>query len=573
MLGARWDQARSALANCPSARTATAAPGPAGCAIFGTLDTGWELLVATVVLTMGSMNSERREQTTMDYLRQHGLLVAVVTVVCAAAALGVSLLQTPSFSAEAAVSVRDPTQDLTLLGASSSSNATPDVLAAAHVPQVTRPSVAQRVKADLHSYLTPGQAAPSVNVHVDPTSNLVLIDANAPHAAEAAAIANAFAQEDANQSTQEARQTFARAASSLAKKIRSLGAANNATTRLIYIDQLSRLQSLSAVAVPVEVSSAATVPGAPSSPQPVRNTLVGIFLGLLLGFAAAYGRRALDRQLRHPDEIEQCMGLPLLGAVRKEALGRAGAVSNGRGPAEDVDLESFRILRQNVEYLDVDQTVRCIVVTSPMAQEGKTTVAAGLAIASAAVGKLTVLLECDLRRPVLAARFGLADNPGLTDYLAGNATPEQVLQVVSTSRATGLFGEGETTANDLTVGEGRKLVCITAGTVPLRPAELLGSTQFQTLLSELREVYEVIILDSCPLLPVADTLELVPYVSDIVICVRCDQTTRNEAEAAKACLGRLPAKPAGVVATGLRRRDAGYYGYSYEAYSATRTPA
>ena len=514
------------------------------------------------------MSSERQEQTPPDYLRilrQHGRLVAIVTIVCAAVALGVSLLQTPSYSAEASLSVRDPTQDVSLLGGSAGTNQTPDVLAAAHVAQVTRPAVSQRVKAELHSPLPVAQVAQLVSVHVDPNSDLVLVDAQAPHARSAASIANTFAQVDADQSTIEARQTFAQSATHLAQTIRAVGPSNSAS-RLIYIDQLSRLQALSAVAAPVEVSSLATVPSAPSSPKPVLNTLIGIVVGLLLGIAAVYVRRALDRRLRHPDEIEESTGLPLLGSVRTEALERAGAVPNGRGPVDDIDLEKFRILRQNVEYLSLGQTARSIVVTSPMPQEGKSTVASGLAMASAAAGKSTVLLECDLRRPVLAKRLGVAAVPGLTDYLADNATREGVVQVVPTT-------DGAPTDRRLDVGGERNLACITAGTIPARPAEVLSSERFPALLSELREAYEVIILDSSPLLPVADTLELVPYASDIIVCVRCDQTTRSEAEAAKACLERLPRKPAGVVATGMRRNEAGYHGYDYTAYSAIETPA
>lgn len=523
------------------------------------------------------MTSDRQDSTILDHvrvLRRHRLLIGVITVVCAAAALGISLLQRTSYSAAASVSVRDPGQDLTLLGGASSFSQTSAQLAAAHVPKVTRPVVIQRVKADLRSSLTQQQLLRlSVAVHVDPSSNLVLIDADAPRAADAAAIANAFAREDVHESTIEARAAFAKVATDLALKIRSLGASNDVQTRLIYNEELSRLQSLSAVAAPVELSSAAIVPSAPSSPRPVRNTLVGFFLGLLLGGAAAYGQRAFDRRLTDPHEIEEYMDLPLLGYVRNEALGRAGAVPNGSGPVEDVDLESFRILRQNVESLDLDQPARCVVVTSPMAQEGKSTVAIGLAMASAALGQLTVLIECDLRRSVLAGRLGLAETPGVTDYLAGDASAREVLQVLSAPQAGRRSSGGERNANRPAAGEGRELVCITAGTLSAHPAELLASKPFRTLLSELREVYEMVVVDSSPLLPVADTLELVPYVSGVVLCVRCDQTTREQAAAAKTCLDRLPAKAAGVVATGMRRSEGGYYGYKYEAYSSGRTPA
>ncbi len=518
------------------------------------------------------MTSERQESTMADYLRmlrQRRLLIAVTVLTCAAAALGVSLLQRPSYSAEASVSVRDPNQDVSLLGGAGTSINTPEQIAAAHVPQVTRPLVVQRVQAELRGSFTVSQLSQSVDVHVDPSSDLVLIDSHAQRAADAAAIANAFATGDARESTTEARQAFATAASHLAVKIRSV--ARNTTTRLIYIDQLSRLQSLSAVAAPVVVSSTAKVPSAPSSPRPVVNTFVAALLGLLLGIVLASARNAVDRRLRHPDEVEEYVGLPLLGNVRKEALGHAGLISNGRGPTADVDLEGFRILRQNVEYLGADDEARCIVVTSAMAGEGKSTVAAGLALASAAAGKNTLLLECDLRRPVLAGRMDLARTPGLTDYLTGHASPQEILQLVPVAETAGAgaFTDKKLGTYVSATGEDCQLVCITAGELPSRPAELLASARFRDLLTDVREAYDVVILDSSPLLPVADTLELVPHVSGVLVCVRCDQTTRDQARGAKSCLDRLPMKPAGAVATGLRRGK-GYYGYYDAQYDSSK---
>lgn len=527
------------------------------------------------MLTDGElMNSEQQAPANMNYLRllrKHGLLVVILTVVCGAAALGISKAQKPSYTAQASESIQDPSEQISALGGSGGTNQTPAELAAAHAPQVTRLQVAQLVKADLRSSVTPAQLAASVSVSTDPVSNLVLIDAHAPHPAAAAAIANAFAQEDASLSTAAARQTLAVEARNLSQKIKSLESGlGTTTTRLLYLDQLSRLEALSAVAAPVQVSGTATTPSGPSSPKTSRNVLVGILVGLMLGLVAAYRRRTLDQRLQSTHEIEEYTGLPLLGSVRNEALGRSMvANSNGIGRAEGMDAENFRILRQNVEYLDLTEATRCILVTSPNPEEGKSSVAAGLAMASATAGKLTVLLECDLRRPVLAKRFGLGDVAGLTDYLAGNASCGEILTSVPTAPVDGPLGEGQTASTDWVVGEGHQLVCITAGTGTARPAELLGSTRFQAMLSQLRETYEVVIIDSSPLLLVADTLELLAYVSDIVLCVRCDQTTRDQAKAARACLERVPAKPSGVVATGMRRGDGGYY--AYKGYYSTRT--
>ncbi len=126
---------------------------------------------------------------------------------------------------------------------------------------------------------------------------------------------------------------------------------------------------------------------------------------------------------------------PVVGHIRSEALGHAGAPNESgtgaAGPLEDPDEEAFRILRQNVQYLAAASETETLLVTSAMAEEGKSTVAACLAVTMAEAGRRTLLVECDLRRPVLAKRFGLNETPGLTDYLSGNAEPGEILQTVA----------------------------------------------------------------------------------------------------------------------------------------------
>jgi capsular exopolysaccharide synthesis family protein len=505
------------------------------------------------------MTNERRETTISDYLqvlrRRRGFILLVV-VFCLAAALVASLVQKPSYDATASLSVQDLNQSLTVIGSGFVSNQTPLQLASAHVPQVTRTEVLQRVKKSLRSPLTINQLRSSISVTVDPNSNLVNVDAHNRHANDAAAIANAVVQTDASLTTAEVRRNFRAQAAQLARKVATLAPAKDLATRAIYIDQLSRLQSLSSVATPVQVGQMATVPTTPSSPKPVRNGIAAAIFGLFLGIALAYGREALDHRLKHTADVEEAFDRPVIGHIRSEALGHAGAASNGRGPLADVDQESFQILRQNVKYLAADEGLRSLVVTSAMAQEGKSTVASCLAAASAAAGKQTMLIECDLRRPVLAQRFGLVEQPGLTDYLTGNAEPHEVMQYVAAT-ASGANGADPEDGN----APYERFVCITSGTPAPRPAELLGSARFQGFLAEVTAVYDAVILDSAPLLSVADTLEIIPHVSGVLVCVRLEQTTRDQARAARAALDRLPARPVGVVLTDVRESGEGYYGY------------
>ncbi len=515
------------------------------------------------------MSAPQSEPTLADYLRvlrRRRVLILIVALACGAAALALSLVQQASYNATASLAVNDPNQDLSLLGSALVSNQTPLQLASIHAPQVTRVAVLQRVKSDLHSPLSLGALKKSVTVGVDPNSFLVTIDAQAPKADRAAAIANAFAKADVVLTTAAARRGYALAAAQLGHKLRTLPAATEPATKQIYTTKLSELQSLSSIATPVALSAAATTPNSPSSPKPVRNTVAALIFGLLLGIALAYGRELLDRRLRSSTDVEQQFDRPVLGHVRAHALGNAGlGGSNGNGSLADVDAEAFRILRHNVRYLAASDSVSPLLVTSAMAQEGKSTVAACLAMAIAETGRQTLLVECDLRRPVLADRLKIAAKPGLTDYLTGQAEPEDIMQVIS--RPAG--HSGPSTNGSSGSSERTSLVCITAGSTAPRPAALLGSDRFREFLAEVSEVYDSVIIDSAPLLSVADTLEIVHHVSGVLLCIRLRKTTRDQARATRAALDRLPMHPTGVVLTGVSESEDSYLGYYRSNAAAT----
>jgi capsular exopolysaccharide synthesis family protein len=339
-------------------------------------------------------------------------------------------------------------------------------------------------------------------------------------------------------------------------------------SRLGQLNVLASLQTGNA-----ELVQPAQVPTGPSSPKTMRNGAFGLFFGMLLAIALVILAEVFDRRLRDPADVESILDHPVVGAVRAQALGNVGArarsASNGVPPLAAPDQESFRVLRQNVRYFAPDP-LRTVVVTSAMSQEGKSTVAACLAAATAAAGHRTLLVECDLRRPVLAARLGLPEGPGVSDYVTGNAKSHDIVRSVPAMRA-GINGTNGAESSVM-YGDEHRLVCITAGTQAPRPAELLASERFREFLGEVGDVYESVILDSPPLLTVADTLEIIPAVAGILLCVRLRRTTRDQARAAQAALERLPSRPLGLVLTDVRAATPGYYGY-YGDYSVPAAAA
>jgi capsular exopolysaccharide synthesis family protein len=314
------------------------------------------------------------------------------------------------------------------------------------------------------------------------------------------------------------------------------------------------------------VEKEAETPTEPSSPRTTRNTALGALVGLAFGLLAAFLRDSLDRRLRKTDEVQAEIKLPVIGRVPDDALGEVG-FANGTGEDAEGHLEAFRVLRANLEFLQADNPMRTVLVTSGAPEEGKSTVAMALAGAAAVAGKRTLLVECDLRRPCFADRLGLEPEPGLTDYLVGRADPADVLQVVKLISPSTVNGDREATSPKDAEAQAN-LVCITAGSAAPLPAELLGSDRFSDFLSKVSTAYDLVVLDTSPILSVVDALEVVPQVDGLVVCVRLGRTTREEARATREALAHVPGRPTGVVVTGIRPDDESYYGYNYGSYGA-----
>jgi Mrp family chromosome partitioning ATPase len=245
--------------------------------------------------------------------------------------------------------------------------------------------------------------------------------------------------------------------------------------------------------------------------------------------------------------------------VRETALGRAGSASNGARALDEEDLEAMRIMRTNLAFLNEQETpLRSVLVTSALPEEGKTTIAAALAWVAATSGRRTLLLECDLRRPDLAQRLGAQRGPGLTDYLAGTAEAGDVFQAID----IGAPRVAPTNGGSEGDGSFGALTLVSAGSMP-GGGDVLGSERFRDFLAVTSRSYDLVVLDTCPLLPVVDTLELIPFVDGIVLCVRLGQTTREQAGSALQALHRFPRKPTGLVVTGVRPGLDENYGYSY----------
>lgn len=305
--------------------------------------------------------------------------------------------------------------------------------------------------------------------------------------------------------------------------------------------------------IPLE---AAAIPSAPSSPRPERNLALGLVLGGLLGLGYALLASRSDRRLRTPDEIEGIFGVTVAGAIpRSPEIHREGKApipiivthdkSRGSGVAESL----FK-LRTNLQFMHVDNPPRVIVLTSPLPADGKSTIAINLAAAFAVGGAPTLLVDADLRRPIIAESFGLIEGPGLSNALAGHMEPEDVIQP---SGIPNLF-------------------VLASGTVPPNPSELLGSASMKRLLDHVAESYTVI-LDAPPLLPVTDAAVLTANADGALVVITEGQTEDRQLEGCLTQLAAVHGTVLGVVMNKVSKTSSrsyhyyGYYGSTYDGDS------
>jgi capsular exopolysaccharide synthesis family protein len=296
------------------------------------------------------------------------------------------------------------------------------------------------------------------------------------------------------------------------------------------------------------------------SPRPLRNTVIAGALGLILGLLAAFLRDHFDRGLRTREMVEQAFGVPVIGQIPFARLRRKDQRIVFWQGFSDV-AEAFRALRANLQYLAVKRPIRTILVTSAAPGQGKTTVAANLALAIARSGATTIVLEGDLRRPRLDDAFDVRGHgPGLTSVLVGAVDLDEAIIDVTTP--TPVVTEGVVSSER----EGR-LSILPSGPLPPNPSELLSSLQMTKLLDRLALAYDYVLIDSPPVLAVADALELARIVDGVIIVARRDRATRDEARELRSLVERLGINLLGVVFTDVGPA-AGYYGYGRYGYGA-----
>jgi len=297
-------------------------------------------------------------------------------------------------------------------------------------------------------------------------------------------------------------------------------------------------------AVAVRIVQPAPVPTVPSSTGSVTVLAIGLLAGLAIGVGLALVRNTLDVSVKTAAQLSDAAGVPNLGTIAFDPKVSRRPLMAREDP-QTPRAESLRQLRTNLQFVDVDRPRRVLVVTSALPGEGKTTTTASLAQVLESAGSRVLLIEADLRRPQLSEKLGLDRSIGLTSVLSGRVPIEHAIQP---------WGGGT-------------LEVLASGPLPPNPSELLGSRQMQDLLTDLRERYDVILIDTPPLLPVTDAASLAPSTDGVLLICRFKETNRTQVEDAAAALRAVSAPLLGTVLSMAPVRAGSGYG-SYGSYRA-----
>lgn len=444
-----------------------------------------------------------------DYLRvakRHWVSVGALLLVGIAVAAVVSLLVKPVYTASAAIFLTVQSGNSAGELAQGSSYAENQVRSYTQV--VTTPVVLQPVIDKLGLDLTPAELAERVTATVPTKTAIIRLDVTGNDAAQTADIANAIAEQ-----------------------------------LMVTAGELSPQTQDGAKTVKATVITPASVPLEWTSPKVARNLAIGALLGLMLGVGQAVLRTRLDTRIISEADVAEVTDRSIVGTIAFDPDTQDQPLIFQNAP-HSIRAEAYRRLRTNLQFLQLSGRKSSIVVTSSVAAEGKTTTALNFATALADAGQSVLLVDADLRRPSIAEYLNVDGTVGLTDVLIGRATLADVVQPV---------GRGT-------------LQVLPAGRIPPNPAELLGSQPMELLLAEATDRYDMVILDSPPLLPVTDSALLSRFCGGVLIVVGSGTVTRPELSTAISSLEAVDASILGLVVNRAPASEFGHYGYHYKQH-------
>ncbi len=334
----------------------------------------------------------------------------------------------------------------------------------------------------------------------------------------------------------------------------------------------------------ISVLDPAERPRDPSSPRTMLNLIFGLALGLVFGVTTAAVLENVDTSLKTPDDVQRCLALPTLGVIPdfrrvadsahlladRSRAGDGDGVASRMPPRRSIAAEVFRTLRTSVLFFDPKTPPKTLLLTSSQAGEGKTATIVNLAFSLAQLGARVLLIDADLRKPRCHHALGIARGPGLTEILLDEADLDTVVRHIplpqgeSSDGRTPPRGAADRARPPAPERLEAELAFVQSGRLVDHTTELLASPRMRALLSRGAEAYDLVLVDSPPVFPVADASLLATMVDGVVMVVRGERTPRHVTQEALHRLRFMQAKVLGVVLNGINPGGADYtYRYSY----------
>jgi polysaccharide biosynthesis transport protein len=510
--------------------------------------------------------ADLREYVRVLRARKSEVLVIVIAV--AAAAMFFAFRQTPIYQGQTKVLVKPVSASGTL-----APNQAPNMDTEREL--VLSQTVAQKVKSDLSLAISGDALLSNVEVAVIGDTDLLAVKYNDPNPVSAARLSNAFASAYVDFRTQQALTAFEAAAGAVQDRIAGIRGtlarinhkivptrdtpfqSNLKAQRDTLIAQLGvlnqRLLDLqansSALQGAGEIVQQAEVPRAPVSPNKVRDGVLAVFAGLVLGVGFAFLRERLDDTVKTRQELEKRLGAPVIAVIpkirtwRKTEEARLILQTDPKSPVS----EAYQTMATTIRYMASQQELKVIMVTSSMDGEGKTTTSANLAVALAQAGRRVILVSADLRRPRLHRFFHLPNGPGLSELLSGAFPFTEIVEDP----------------------EIPNLRVLNAGAVPANPSGLLGSSRTVDVLQSLRESADFVVMDTPPVLAVADPSIMAPLVDGTLFVMDAGHSSRSAIQHARDQLEHAGGRIVGAVYNNFDpSKSASYYynNYYYRYY-------
>ncbi len=449
----------------------------------------------------------------MRVLRRYWILIVAATLAGLLIGAGVSVLAKPTYTAQTQLFVA--IQNSGSVQEMQQGNTFSQARVQSYVKAVNSPMVLQPVIDTLGLGVSAEQLSESVRATTDLNTVLINIEVTDASAVSSAAIAQAVADSLVN-----------------------------------AIENLEQPKAGGGSPFNVSIITPATAPSSPTSPNTRLNLVLGLIIGAAAGFAAAVLRNRLDNKIRGESDLREVTDAPILGGISFDADATRKPLLTQTGP-QSPRAESFRQLRTNLQFANVTQGAKTVLVTSSVPGEGKSTTATNLAIALAEAGQSVCLIDADLRRPMVNEYLGLDRSAGLTTALVGSADVNELLQP---------WGEG-------------RLYVLASGQIPPNPSELLGSVAMKQLLEVLEDIFDSIVIDAPPLLPVTDAAVLSQHVGGVIVVVGSQKLRQQELEKSLNALKMVGSNILGIVLNGLPAKGPDAYTYSYYRNDQHKSPS